>query len=194
VIYEEYSHTTCTEGGTDDNNELDSVDEGTGGPNGGGDMNLESDPEVIVSYIENRYGIELNQCEIEWVYTFGYLAYPIWRNREKAFTETLLIFGVNNGYDCSDAFRHAYWSAINYRDVGVLAAISMGAAHECNTPLGPDRDMDFHNNHIGFTRGEHLQNATDSEISNAIVNAMVNGELKIFNSTNNGLVNSQNCF
>jgi hypothetical protein len=95
--------------------------------------------------------------------------------------------------DCSDAFRHAYWSALNYRDVGVLAAFTLGAAHECNTPEGIDRSMDFHNNEVGFSISSNVSSGTDLELKNAVLNSMNNGELLIFNYNENGLITSENC-
>lgn len=196
VIYEEYSHTTCVEASCDENTELACLDDGLGGSDGGGDLILDSDPEEIISYLEDRYGITLNQCEINWVYSFGYLAYQVWNNSQKALNETETMFGANGYMDCSDAYRHAYWSAINYRDVGPFAAISFGTAHECNTAEGSDKTMDLYNNNVGFEIGLNLPNGTDLQIRNAILTAMNNGELKIGIQTNPDiyeLISSENC-
>ena len=194
VVFEVYSHTTCGSASCDSartaNAQDACLDDGTGGGGGSPASSVGAD---IISYIEKQYGITLTNCEKEWIDEFTYLAYSIWRNREKAFRETESTFGKNMAKDCSDAFRHAYWSALNYRDVGVLAAYTLGAAHECNTPEGIDRSMDFHNNNVGFSISSNVSSGTDLELKNAVLNSMNNGELLIFNSNENGLITSENC-
>jgi hypothetical protein len=189
VVYEVYSHTTCGSTSCDSDAQDACLDDGTGG----GGSPASSEGADIISYIEKQYRITLTNCEKEWIYEFTYLAYSIWRNREKAFRETESTFGKNMPKDCSDAFRHAYWSALNYRDVGVLAAFTLGAAHECNTPEGIDRSMDFHNNEVGFSISSNVSSGTDLELKNAVLNSMNNGELLIFNYNENGLITSENC-
>ena len=188
-VFEVYSHTSCGSASCDTDSQDACLDDGIGG----GGSPASSEGADIISYIEKQYRITLTNCEKEWIYEFTYLAYSIWRNREKAFRETESTFGKNMAKDCSDAFRHAYWSALNYRDVGVLAAFTLGAAHECNTPEGIDRSMDFHNNEVGFSISSNVNSGTDLELKNAVLNSMNNGELLIFNYNENGLITSENC-
>jgi hypothetical protein len=193
VVFEVYSHTTCGSASCDSARTANAQDACLDDGIGGGGSPASSEGADIISYIEKQYRITLTNCEKEWIYEFTYLAYSIWRNREKAFRETESTFGKNMAKDCSDAFRHAYWSALNYRDVGVLAAFTLGAAHECNTPEGIDRSMDFHNNEVGFSISSNVSSGTDLELKNAVLNSMNNGELLIFNYNENGLITSENC-
>jgi hypothetical protein len=193
VVFEVYSHTTCGSASCDSARTANAQDACLDDGIGGGGSPASSEGADIISYIEKQYRITLTNCEKEWIYEFTYLAYSIWRNREKAFRETESTFGKNMAKDCSDAFRHAYWSALNYRDVSVLAAFTLGAANECNTPEGIDRSMDFHNNEVGFSISSNVSSGTDLELKNAVLNSMNNGELLIFNYNENGLITSENC-
>ena len=53
-----------------------------------------------------------------------------------------------------DAYRHAYFSALNARNssFGYAKAVMLGYAHECETPNDKlnEKDMDLHNNNWGF--------------------------------------------
>jgi hypothetical protein len=45
-------------------------------------------------------------------------AFVISKNKDVAIQETISIFGVNGLNEKSDAFRHAFFNAINMRDLG----------------------------------------------------------------------------
>ena len=47
-----------------------------------------------------------------------------------------------------DAYRHAYFAALNTRNMGHTNAKSLGDAHECDTPSNKldQKQMDIHNN------------------------------------------------
>lgn len=53
-----------------------------------------------------------------------------------------------------DAFRHAYWNALNVEFVGESRAKEFADAHESETPSGVDKTMDLRNNKIGRSIGE----------------------------------------
>ena len=97
-----------------------------------------------------------------------------------------------------DAFRHAYWNALNARDIGALRAERFATIHEigntneANNPNSFQYDpvaieMDLFNNEIGRKLGAAYYNATDEELAALVMQALANGELKII--TNIGASN-----
>jgi hypothetical protein len=69
-----------------------------------------------------------------------------------------------DGYqDISDAKRHALWSAMNARDVGLDDAITFGYAHE-DYEGNSDGWMDIANNQIGFEIATNNPYATNEEL------------------------------
>jgi RHS repeat-associated protein len=102
-----------------------------------------------------------------------------WANSGKAAKEA-----ANSGYEGEhngkqDAFRHAYWNALNARDMGVEAARMVADAHEAN-PEQPDneRAMDMHNNKVGREIGAITPRLTDAEIIARVKEAVDNNTLK----------------
>lgn len=90
-----------------------------------------------------------------------------------------------------DAFRHAFFQAINTRDVpprifGPTAAsgsqiVSMfSIAHESEVPsqLQLEKQMDIFNNNVGISYCWNCWTTSNSSISNAIMTKLNNGELK----------------
>jgi len=77
-----------------------------------------------------------------------------------------------------DAVRHAYWSALNARDVGEENAWRFANAHEANSDR-PDaeRQMDHHNNGVGIRIGRENPDATDAEMLDQVVQVYEDGGL-----------------
>lgn len=103
--------------------------------------------------LDTPQGGRLTAREKALIAMFPVQAYLISRNIEPARNETVNIYGNNGLNDKSDAFRHAYFSALNARDVGVLFARLFGEAHESEVPsqLSLEKEMDLHNNEQGYT-------------------------------------------
>jgi len=124
--------------------------------------------------------------------------------------------GQNSQNNCSDAFRHTLFNALNAAWCGVDIAEEFGNAHECETDSEKARDMDLHNNSIGYSIIENntaISNALNSTNSIVVGNAMKeligiictqlsNGEMQIFsNPTGNNpdfddtnmLISSESC-
>ena len=103
-------------------------------------------------------------------------------NAEKAKKIGRELGGTKNGY--GDAVRHCYWCALNQVSVGYKSPIAkeFGDAHENK----PDNDinakkMDLHNNSIGYHLGNQaiINNWSEEELLNQVINAANNGRLKI---------------
>ncbi len=100
--------------------------------------------------------------------------------------------GFHNG--AGDALRHAYFSALNVKDFGVGFAVPLGFAHEDypeNPPL--EKEMDLHNNQVGFDIAQQNPNATDEELGQLILDALNNGQLLVFNPAGTALIPSSGC-
>lgn len=128
-------------------------------------------------------------------------------NKEPTETETENIFGFNGLNDKSDAFRHAYFNAMNSNDAGDTVARLFSTAHESEVPvvLVLEKDMDLDNNNVGHNTGNEAGFfVSDQELSNTIYQILTNGGLVYLNpldwiasprydANNNGLQDCNNC-
>jgi len=116
-------------------------------------------------------------------------AYKIYKNKPVAETMTTSVMGHNGRNDKSDAFRHAFFNAINTRDIwgGFLVKAAdivrlFGEAHESEVPanLNKEKVMDLYNNDIGiaYTASFFSGSLSNSQISDAIYYFLVNGNLR----------------
>ncbi len=112
--------------------------------------------------INVRFGIDDNPnapleeptpAEIALTLFYPVQAYLINRNASTAQTETTNRFGTNGLNDRSDAFRHAFWLAINTKNVGSFLALQFSNAHEQGVPsqFQLEKTMDLHNNAVGIS-------------------------------------------
>lgn len=105
-------------------------------------------------------------------------------NSGLAVAETKKQYGRNGKGDESDAFRHAYWQALNTQDVGEDFTRKMSDAHEYSTPakeVDSDLIMDIHNNDLGIQVGRENPQASPAELISIIKSKMDAGELLIIN-------------
>ena len=103
-------------------------------------------------------------------------------NSGLAVAETEKQYGRNGKGDESDAFRHAYWQALNTQDVGEDFTRKMSDAHEYSTPakeVDLDLIMDIHNNDLGIQVGRENPQASPAELISIIKSKMDAGELLI---------------
>ena len=100
-------------------------------------------------------------------------------NMEQAFEVTEQMFpGQRAHNDAADAFRHAYFSALNAKAIGHELAYEFGVAHETfsgNPAL--ERAMDLTNNNFGFNTAIQYPSWTKPQLANYIYNAVANGQL-----------------
>ena len=105
-------------------------------------------------------------------------------NSGLAVAETIKQYGRNGKGDESDAFRHAYWQALNTQDVGEDFTRKMSDAHEYSTKakdVDLDLIMDIHNNDLGIQVGRENPQASPAELISIIKSKMDAGELLIIN-------------
>lgn len=98
----------------------------------------------------------------------------------------------------ADAFRHAFWNALNTIVVGIEKAEEFATLHElgetnpAKDPNSPDYDpraiqMDLHNNYVGREVGKTFGNVLKIEdVKNAILDKLKNGDLFIIKQDANG--------
>lgn len=102
-------------------------------------------------------------------------------NRPMANNYTVQKFGINGLNDKSDAFRHAFFQAINTVRVGAVITKKFADAHETEVPLqlNKEKQMDTLNNNIGIAYGltQTYPASTPIMIANAIYTKVLNGEL-----------------
>ncbi|GDX41953.1 hypothetical protein LBMAG22_04820 [Bacteroidota bacterium] len=103
------------------------------------------------------------------------------------------IRGLN---DKKDAFRHAYFQAINTRDVmgrilpypitGSDIVTLFATAHESEVPqeLQLEREMDMFNNSVGISYCWNCWTTSNNSIANAVIDKLNNGELKYLSPLN----------
>jgi len=139
-----------------------------------------------------------NPCEEELVLEYPVQAYKIWINSKAAQSMTEERFagqGMDNHLDCADAFRHAFFNALNAIDVGEDIALLFSDAHECG---GTDNDanMDYHNNSEGHKIGINFPNVGPNVIADRVCDYLEGGQLKILtdeNDPDSPLINSNSC-
>ena len=155
------------------------------------DSNVKNDFSDILKmelFTNNPYAIwnELTSEEQNLIISFPMEAYNIFKNREVAESATQLKFGNNGLNDKSDAFRHAYFNAINTKKVGAYMAKLFSDAHESETPLKLllEKQMDLFNNAIGHQSEINYPSASILELVNLIYREMLDGNLRYLSPLN----------
>lgn len=118
----------------------------------------------------------LNSNEKDLIKKYPLEAIKIAENKQKAEDMTINLFGYNGLNDCSDAFRHAYFQALNTISIGSLLTQDFSDAHESETPIHLifEKQMDLHNNSIGISIGI---NCYKCNLAERIMESITNGEL-----------------
>lgn len=115
-------------------------------------------------------------------------------NKANAENITVTKYGYNGHNDKSDAFRHAYFQAINARACDETIARQFSNAHEETTPtaLLLEKQMDLHNNDIGFAVAAANPGATDAVLATKVMAKITAGECKYLTpldaSINNAII------
>jgi hypothetical protein len=142
--------------------------------------------ENYLGMIKDLHSGELNI--LLWDVRF-YKLWDIKKNAEIATKVTINEF-IHNGWgDISDAFRHAYWNALNAKLAGFSFAEKYGLAHETDPLPGEKADlyMDIHNNYIGLNIVKENPNIGDKQLSELIKTKIKNGELLILDREDGNL-------
>ncbi|HHH54654.1 MAG TPA: hypothetical protein ENK91_13415, partial [Bacteroidetes bacterium] len=112
--------------------------------------------ELIMAYLRKAYNDrnspynQTNQCENDLMDSHPMAAAQLGFNWVSANTITRYMMGDNGVNDCSDAFRHSFFNALNSAFLGTNLARSFGEAHECETSSQMAKTMDLHNNEVGY--------------------------------------------
>jgi hypothetical protein len=112
---------------------------------------------------------KLTADEKKLVKIYPVTAYILYKNMTKAFAECDVRFGIGPALNNKkDAFRHAYYQAINYGSLitDKIGVLLFAFAHESETPqhLLKEKEMDLFNNNVGFAVGSvFISNATASD-------------------------------
>jgi hypothetical protein len=116
--------------------------------------------------------------------------YIIYKNKTIAFQKTSVFFGNSPGNlnGLGDAYRHAFFQAINTVKLRKYRTKQFADAHESETPLRciKEKEMDLFNNEVGMDFIEFAHpNWTDIDlIANEILNILINGELRYLSPIN----------
>ena len=98
-------------------------------------------------------------------------------------SEELYPNSIYNGK--GDAFRHAYWNALNVIDLGLALTEALTSAHEEKPPTYPynykEKEMDLYNNQIGRYRADFPSDGY-STLEQSIQFAINTGALKYLNN------------
>jgi len=101
--------------------------------------------------------------------------------------DELFISSIYNGK--GDAFRHAYFNALNTILLGSSLAESLSTAHEDKPPLYQynykENQMDLFNNEIGRARSNWLSDGYSSQVE-SIIDAIETGELRYLSHLEGG--------
>lgn len=132
--------------------------------------------------------IEPNPCEIELMKKYPLETFYIYFNSMTAVSKTIEKFGFSGWLDCSDAFRHCLFNALNTIDVGEHIALLFGLAHECDETgipgTGNEVEMDLFNNNKGQTIGSSFPNVSFDVIVDRVCDQLKAGNLKISTGAN----------
>lgn len=135
------------------------------------------DGDVIMH--ETQAYANLTEAEKKLVFSNQGAALIIHKNMERSFAATARNFpGVRAVNNQADAFRHAYFSALNARAVGYDLAFQFGIAHEQTTFIDPlASQMDISNNIYGYNLTVYYPNASTRQLESLILNSITNGSL-----------------
>jgi hypothetical protein len=156
----------------------------------------------VQDFIESNGGFNigvddegLTAAELALIIQYPSCALKINNNKNQAIQMTFAKFPTGTHHnDCADAFRHAFFNALNTIDCGESIAKEFGDAHESEVPQSQinEKIMDLHNNSIGRSIAVSNPSATESQFANLICQQLEDGVLKIFNSAS-VLIDSDEC-
>ena len=139
-------------------------------------------------FTQNPYNVwkTLSQAEKNLIKKNWSEAYHIYKNRKVAEDATEQKFNRNGLNDKSDAFRHAYYNAINAKAVGVDIAKLFSDAHESETPIRfiKEEKMDLFNNNVGHQSLLLNSNLSLTQLADLIYQKLLNGDLRYLKPIN----------
>jgi hypothetical protein len=122
-------------------------------------VDCEEDIEDIFAEIERLFQ-KINPCEREIIRNNLDLLpsiYQVYKNSIHAEEVTNMLYSISEVKEahnnCADAFRHAYWNALNAISVPGKLAKGLADAHECWATNEKEKEMDLFNNSVGRNIG-----------------------------------------
>lgn len=130
----------------------------------------------------------LTQCERDFFSSNPHHLYNARSNKIEAQNAALERFGDCNNPNSNplhntigDAYRHAYFAALNTQNMGYNNAKALGDAHECDTDSDKldEKDMDLNNNDWGYLYGDTMSYVDETHFYTSFMDAFQDGQIKI---------------
>lgn len=136
------------------------------------------------TYAYNILGKNATKEELLLVVKYPTQSVKIFNNSSTASNTASSLYKAETLYlGNGDAFRHAYWNALNVKSVGADIAKAFANAHESETPEGNDKTMDLRNNTVGRNIGRIYSNSSNATIKNKVIEAVNQGRLyRLYNN------------
>lgn len=136
------------------------------------------------TYAYNLLGKNATKEELLLVAKYPTQSVKIFNNSSTASNTASSLYKAETLYlGNGDAFRHAYWNALNLKSVGADIAKAFANAHESETPEGNDKTMDLRNNTVGRNIGRIYSNSSNATIKNKVIEAVNQGRLyRLYNN------------
>lgn len=140
------------------------------------------------TYAYNLLGKNATKEELLLVAKYPTQSVKIFNNSSTASNTASSLYKAETLYlGNGDAFRHAYWNALNLKSVGADIAKAFANAHESETPEGNDKTMDLRNNTVGRNIGRIYSNSSNATIKNKVIEAVNQGRLyRLYNNNIKG--------
>lgn len=140
------------------------------------------------TYAYNILGKNATKEELLLVVKYPTQSVKIFNNSSTASNTASSLYKAETLYlGNGDAFRHAYWNALNLKSVGADIAKAFANAHESETPEGNDKTMDLRNNTVGRNIGRIYSNSSNATIKNKVIEAVNQGRLyRLYNNNIKG--------
>ena len=140
------------------------------------------------TYAYNLLGKNATKEELLLVAKYPTQSVKIFNNSSTASNTASSLYKAETLYlGNGDAFRHAYWNALNVKSVGADIAKAFANAHESETPEGNDKTMDLRNNTVGRNIGRSYSNSSNATIKNKVIEAVNQGRLyRLYNNNIKG--------
>ena len=140
------------------------------------------------TYAYNIFGKNATKEELLLVAKYPTQSVKVFNNSSTASSTASSLYKAETLYlGNGDAFRHAYWNALNLKSVGADIAKAFANAHESETPEGNDKTMDLRNNTVGRNIGRIYSNSSNATIKNKVIEAVNQGRLyRLYNNNIKG--------
>ena len=131
------------------------------------------------TYAYNIFGKNATKEELLLVAKYPTQSVKVFNNSSTASSTASSLYKAETLYlGNGDAFRHAYWNALNVKSVGADIAKAFANA---------DKTMDLRNNTVGRNIGRSYSNSSNATIKNKVIEAVNQGRLyRLYNNNIKG--------